>query len=345
MPAWMPGALAARSVGQLQRRGDADAGHSSCTPALEECPRQRPVDAENDEAAGRALIPLVSLPAMMRARGQVRSRSRGGASCTLLQRPATGGLTPAMGVGLLLLLAMVPRPTAGFTQTAWRPTNGPLSGTEVTILGTNFGLGASEVRARIGGTACTNTRWTSDSSIGATVSPATFRSANNVVLTLATMNIRTSQGLFTFDAAVIRFASSSNAPAASDGRTLTIAGQNFGTYDTSPRARVGDTTCEATKWISGSIVHCKVPSGSALPCPVAPPGCSCVNCFDCMDARLLEITVLRSAVLCVGRTHTDTIFCALPSSNCTCFSVLPAFLRYRKRSRTGRKCRRDSSPR
>lgn len=265
MHAWMPGALAARSAGKLRRRGDvADSGHSSCTLALEECPRQRPVDVADDEAAGRTLIPLVSLPALMMAPGQVRSRSRGGAAGKLRQRQAPGGLTPAMGVGLLLLLAMVPRPTAGFTQTAWRPANGPPGGgTRVTILGAQYGLGSSPIGARVGGTACTDTKWTSDTSIGATVPPAHWRSDNQVVLTLATMNIRTNQGFFTFDAAVIRFARPSNAPAASDGRTLTIAGENFGWYDTSPRARVGDTTCEATNWISGSFVHCKVPSGPA----------------------------------------------------------------------------------
>jgi len=282
MPACMPGAAADRRpspVAQPRRRGDAaDAGHQLCALPMAERPRQRPATgaAADETACSLRITHEASPPAVGevgasgegegRGVGHAHRRWRGGAASTLQRRPAARGLAPVLGVGMLLLLATGPGLTAGqYTQTAWKPVNGPPSGgSRMTIYGQHFGLATSPVGARVGGTACTNTAWTSDSSIGVTIAPAGVRTTDKIVLTLQTMQVHTHNNGFTFDAPQMETATASNAPSKSDGRTLTIAGHNFGAFDISPKARVGDTSCEFTVWKSGSTVFCKVPAGPPL---------------------------------------------------------------------------------
>jgi len=174
---------------------------------------------------------------------------------------------PVRGLVLALLLAVgLPR-AACLHFTRLQPANGPGSGgTFVTILGSGIGRFKSDVKARVGFSACTSTRWVSDSSIISTLHPAGVRFQDNLVVTMPTSSVYTVTGFFTFDAPVLYPASGpANAPANAK-TTITFRGKGFGSFDTSPRARIGDTACVKTVWKSVDIIECKVPPG-AHPAP------------------------------------------------------------------------------
>ncbi|KAJ1478874.1 hypothetical protein T484DRAFT_1960071, partial [Baffinella frigidus] len=48
-----------------------------------------------------------------------------------------------------------------------------------------------------------------------------------------------------------------------EGATVTLMGSSFGNADLTPQARLGNTACEATVWVSSAAVLCTAPSGIA----------------------------------------------------------------------------------
>ena len=175
--------------------------------------------------------------------------------------PCAGGarllaLVFCAAIGLPLALSQIAQ------LTAFSPANGPSSGgSTFTIHGLHFGLGTSVVKARISGTACKSTKWISDTSMRAVTSGAGISFQDAIVVTFAGVVVHTENSAFTFDAPVLS-ATGGNSPAHAAG-TLTLTGNGFGIYDTSPKARIGDTACLSTKWASYNRITCTIPPGTA----------------------------------------------------------------------------------
>lgn len=180
-----------------------------------------------------------------------------------------------------------------YFQAAWgiadlsavRPTNLPTAGsdTALTILGAAFGFAEPvdfPLMIRIGGTACTSSTWTSDTSIVGIVGNRMVSSQQNIVVT-ALGSSKTFSRAFTFDSPTLTGLGQFNAPAPG-GDLVTISGDNFGTHSNSHfKARVGGSACAYTKWDTPTTVVCKLPGGS--------------------HASADEASAGRSVVLTVGR--------------------------------------------
>ena len=142
------------------------------------------------------------------------------------------------------------------------PGNGPASGgTAITVLGDAFGIvPACGIRAYVGGTAAATT-WLSSVTVRA-LSPPGTADAHDVTVVMGTLqSLAATYAKFTYDSPSLTAVWVANAPDVG-GTSVTVFGTNFGTYDTTPAARLGGTACEATSWLSDSEVGCKVAAGS-----------------------------------------------------------------------------------
>lgn len=122
----------------------------------------------------------------------------------------------------------------------------------------------------IGRSGCAETSWLSDTSMTCklqagsgdlrAVELTVFRQQNSLTPSLdKTLSLRS-----------VAYASPqpvNTAPASAPGAAgtqVTVFGHQFGTYDTSPRARLAGTACAATTWLSDSSLLCKVPVSSQI---------------------------------------------------------------------------------
>ena len=138
------------------------------------------------------------------------------------------------------------------------PTNGPTVGAVLTSYGVNFAAADYSAKTRIGGTAVAATVWISDSSAASNV-PAGVGGSHDVVFSIATQ-FNTLTNTFTFDNPTITTVRGTNG-VATGGTEISIYGLNFGTWDDSATARVGDSACTQTRWVSDSHMICKAPAG------------------------------------------------------------------------------------
>ena len=147
--------------------------------------------------------------------------------------------------------------------TAFSRANGPSSsGSALTIHGAHFGFATSVVDARISGTACTNTKWISDSSMTTVAPGAGVSFQDAVVVTFQGVVVHTELKVFTFDAPVLSV-TRKNSPAHASG-ILTFTGSGIGSYDISPKGRIGDTACMSTDWTSYEQITCLIAPGTAF---------------------------------------------------------------------------------
>jgi len=148
------------------------------------------------------------------------------------------------------------------------PFNGPTAGnTQTSFTGFNFGRVDYTGKASLGGTAINRvlTNWVSDSQVSIRTPPGGCAAAG-VSFTVGGQ-VDTHTKAFTFDAPEI-FASphaavnvsAINSPV-TGGKTVSILGINFGTYRFSGKGKYGDTSGEASKWVSDSTTSFKSPAG------------------------------------------------------------------------------------
>jgi hypothetical protein len=118
-------------------------------------------------------------------------------------------------------------------------------------------------QSRIGGTACENTQWVSDSSVAAMV-PNGFNVELAVILTVD-RGLSSLRKSFTYDEPSSRAVSPGNLAtmAETSSSLLTVIGQNFGAKASSPLVRLHGTKCEFTAWLSATSIVNKVSSGAA----------------------------------------------------------------------------------
>lgn len=148
--------------------------------------------------------------------------------------------------------------------TALAPSNLPVAGAPraLSVLGRNFGAALACVGARVGGTAAESTRWLSASSLALRVARGAGR-ATGTWLVLTVQGLRATAPLaLSFDAPAPAPGGARNLPA-SGGAAATLAGQNLGAADLSPRLRVGASACGASAWAADTAVTCRAPAGVA----------------------------------------------------------------------------------
>ncbi len=127
----------------------------------------------------------------------------------------------------------------------------------ITVFGTNFGVRDISVQARLGSTSCEFSHWVSDSSVRVR-SPAGVGGQLSFLLSVA-VNVGVVSRSFSYSDPVISSVLSLTVP--TTGSSVTIYGGNFGAWDISASARIGQTRCESTFWISDSAVKCKLAGG------------------------------------------------------------------------------------
>jgi hypothetical protein len=140
-----------------------------------------------------------------------------------------------------------------------KPTTGSA---QVTLSGAGFGYTDPTGRARVGGSACEATLWISDSRIVCQNAQG-VGSQKDVAVTVA-LQLGSLAQAFTFDSPTVTAVDPASTTPASGATIVSIFGSNFGKFSYSDRARLGRTACEATAWVSDSLVTCKAPAGLGL---------------------------------------------------------------------------------
>jgi hypothetical protein len=145
--------------------------------------------------------------------------------------------------------------------------NAPATGASLlTVLGINFGSDQNPV-AQVGRTVCATTVWNSQSSLVCRV-PAGYDSAaiqSTGVIQVdvgykARMLTSIVASKFSYDSPQITLLTAPNT-AVSGGGIISILGRNFGSENTSPALRIGQTDCITSSWRSDSLVTCRASPG------------------------------------------------------------------------------------
>jgi hypothetical protein len=142
--------------------------------------------------------------------------------------------------------------------------NGATSGgATVTVLGMNLGNSDMSSTVLVGHSECQKTIWVSPTSLACVVPEGFGGIAGKGMDVNAVVGgiIGTYQTSFTFDAPVITSSMKPNGPTTA-GSTVTINGANFASMDTTVSARIGETACIKSSWVSSTTVLCVNPVGS-----------------------------------------------------------------------------------
>lgn len=135
-----------------------------------------------------------------------------------------------------------------------------LGGSSLTVSGAGFGTSSYCSRLRLGGSACPETSWKSDTSIYGKA-PAGLGVALPVAVTTALAK-GTLTAAVSYDGPVVRGAPTNGA---TDNAIyiafVNLNGSGFGTYSSTPMTRMGGSGCESTRWTSDSSLRCQAASG------------------------------------------------------------------------------------
>lgn len=130
----------------------------------------------------------------------------------------------------------------------------------------------SSMAARVGGSACAATMWTSDSCVAVHLAPGVQATLSFV--TTVGVAVGSSEASASFDLLVLHQAASgqlqgsepapgSNAPAVLS-TVVSLRGAAFGISSYSGAARLASSACSATVWIADSVVKCGAAAGLVL---------------------------------------------------------------------------------
>ena len=124
-----------------------------------------------------------------------------------------------------------------------------------------FNLGSNDAssRARVGSTACESSMWQSDSSITGKISLNGIGFSCGIVLTGYSHSLSSQTELFSFIVQSLSSEVKANVP--TSGTAAFMFGQNFGNTQVSFTSRTGETSSEASVWLSKSSLSCKMSRG------------------------------------------------------------------------------------
>jgi hypothetical protein len=115
--------------------------------------------------------------------------------------------------------------------------------------------------ARVGGSACLDLEWTSDSSLRCSVY-AGVSGTRRVTATVGQVS-GTLSSVVSFDIPSVSSTLPGNGPL-TGAVSVSLTGANFGDVDTSPEARIGITSCVGL-WVSDSVTVCVLAPGRRAP--------------------------------------------------------------------------------
>eukprot|EP00961_Rhodomonas_salina_P287991 3891048-Rhodomonas_salina.4 len=118
--------------------------------------------------------------------------------------------------------------------------------------GVGFGLG-STARARLGSTSCERSEWMSESSLSG-MTTRQIVSSQSATITASTMFGSLSEAVSYAQELNVSLSQMSNLPDENGPMLAILASSTLPQH--SPTARVGDTACERSEWISDSALHC-----------------------------------------------------------------------------------------
>jgi len=218
---------------------------------------------------------------------------------------------PVLAASLLLLVGVGLSPTADAASISYlQPKNGPpTGGFQLTVIGVDLALEDLSFGVRVGGTSCESTKWVSKTQLTCRVAAGFFPS--NVVT--ATVRFNTGSGRvevdsvmepcpcyqFTFDQPASDALKPERGSTTGD-QTITFLGKNFAGFDVTPRARVGATAAENTRWVSDTCLF-----GRNTP-SVLPDQSSVITAYGRKETRLSQFTYDRPMVDYVFLTNSRT---------------------------------------
>ena len=141
------------------------------------------------------------------------------------------------------------------------PNGGSSGGFALTILGQQFGLTDFSPETRLGGTACEFSQWMSSSAVLCSSPPGENNQRVAAVTIYSRFSTRTKS--FTYDELYISAVHPRNGPKSGD-TTILVIGQNLKVTDSSPLARLHETACKASAWVSDSVITCLISAGNCI---------------------------------------------------------------------------------
>jgi cysteine-rich repeat protein len=148
-----------------------------------------------------------------------------------------------------------------------RPSMFPTTGSSTSSLyGLFFGVVAGSSSIRIGLTSAENSFWISDSSL--TLKSMSLVGVVKSLIGSVSKSIGSSQILSDVSSPFVRFVQPRTNGPSSGGYRVTLAGHSFGIFVTSAAARIDETACMISSWVSDTILHCRIPSGGLGSHPV-----------------------------------------------------------------------------
>jgi len=145
-------------------------------------------------------------------------------------------------------------------------TNGMATGgTDISIYGVNFGKWDNSATAKVGGSACTSTRWVSNSHM-ICKAPAGLCHNKDISIEYANGKRGLYSEVFDYNGPTVTVASLGNGPA-SGKNDVTVMGSNFGTAEYSQRVSVvggGYVIPSQTTWLADDTLLAKMPAGGGI---------------------------------------------------------------------------------
>jgi hypothetical protein len=144
------------------------------------------------------------------------------------------------------------------------PANGPTSGNTVLYLkGDGFGNAQNcDLAVLVADTYAVST-WLSSTSMTARVPPG-LGSEHNISVMAGNLKSQPAPfARFSYDAPTASSVTICNGPV-SGNLWILVGGSNLGTFDSTPKVRLGATSCEGTRWISNEQIECKIPAGDGM---------------------------------------------------------------------------------
>jgi len=169
-------------------------------------------------------------------------------------------ITVASAVGSLNSLVTYDGPLISSFSSGNQPSTG---GGLVSILGLNFAQYDVSLTVSVGRTLCGSTSWSSNTGVSCQIlAGAGSTSGRDQTLLTSTVVTDTLTGTvtagFTFDTPVVSSWLLSNGPTTYGvGFAVPLVGMNFGPFVTSPTARLGNTLCSSTLWVTDTAVTCQ----------------------------------------------------------------------------------------
>jgi hypothetical protein len=142
------------------------------------------------------------------------------------------------------------------------PNGGSSGGIALSILGQHFSNSDYSSQARLGGTGCEFSRWTSCTAVVCSTPPGDNSAVRSATLTIYA-RFATYSEAFTFDNIRISAVHPRNGP--KTGNVIGyIIGQNIKVTDSSPQARIQETACRSSAWVSDSIITCRLSASTCV---------------------------------------------------------------------------------